>query len=97
VAFDIHDEQKHVLSLMTRPEQFLLMGFNNTDAQVTGTATLHLEKLGFPEAAGAELLDLLTDEKVAMQVNYVTFIIAPRARRLLMYGPPWDWRAEAGQ
>jgi hypothetical protein len=97
VTFDIHDEQRYVLSLMTRPERFLLIAFNDTDAPVTGTATLNLEKLGFPQAADAELLDLLTDEKVAMQGNRVTFTIPPRRLRLLMYGAPWDWRTEVKQ
>jgi len=97
VHFDIQDEQKYVLSLMTRPDRFLLIAFNNTDAPVTGTATLNLEKLGFPQAVDAELLDLLSDERIPMSANRVTFTIPPRAVRLLMYGKPWNWRAETGR
>jgi len=93
VTLDIYDEQKYVLSLMTRPERFLLIAFNNTDEPVTGTATLNLEKLGFSQATDTELLDLLTDERIPISANRVTFTIPPRAARLLMYGTPWDWRA----
>lgn len=90
---DIFDEQKYVLSLMTRPERLLLIAFNNTDRQVTGTATLNLAKLGFPQAADGELLDLLSCEKVKLQGAKVAFVMPPRALRLLMFGQPWDWKS----
>jgi hypothetical protein len=94
LTLDIYDPERYVVSMYTRPERFLLLAFNNTDTETTGTVTLNLDKFGFPQAAGAELLDLLDGTTVPLQGNRAAFTMPPRRLRLLMYGTPWDWQSD---